>query len=304
LWKGLVDEGKLSITKLQTFMETVAGVELTTIQAKDLLGYMDANGDGRVGMEDFKNFLSIGRLMDTDVKSFMWEPKAKFRQENPQHVHGHDGEDRRRSAHDSDFESKPVVAPEGKAPAKRRPQPRRSTAEMEASQVDGRAHPDVEHAPARKPTKPPKMSPETEKKIEQALAKYEQQSWDKFVRDEKMFRRYLFEQFAGQGEEEMEVTEYHKMLTKWFPLSAWSVPRGLRPVDSLAALEYCNRRDKEDKGMASPVVQHRSEGSIADQSEGSIDAQAAEAAKMTYGLWLDVINGKHRPEEHVTELRH
>merc|ERR1719158_1910964 len=34
-------------------------------------------------MEDFKNFLSIGHLSDTDVKSFMWEPKKKFQDENP-----------------------------------------------------------------------------------------------------------------------------------------------------------------------------------------------------------------------------
>ena len=31
-----------------------------------------------------------------------------------------------------------------------------------------------------------------------------------------LFPRHLFEQFAGAGEDELHITEYHKMMMKWW----------------------------------------------------------------------------------------
>merc|ERR1719416_321815 len=46
-------------------MYMITGEKLSAVQAKDLLKYMDANEDGVVGREDFKHFISVGRLKDT-----------------------------------------------------------------------------------------------------------------------------------------------------------------------------------------------------------------------------------------------
>jgi len=81
-WLSLVDKGQLSAQKLQQFMLEVCGERLSNMQARDLLNYMDANGDGIVGREDFRNFVSVGRMEDTDPKDFMWTPKRKYREEH------------------------------------------------------------------------------------------------------------------------------------------------------------------------------------------------------------------------------
>ena len=38
------------------FIKDIAGVNLSNVQARDLLHYMDANGDGRVGMEETQKY--------------------------------------------------------------------------------------------------------------------------------------------------------------------------------------------------------------------------------------------------------
>lgn len=411
LWKGLVENGQLSPSKLMMFMQQVAGVNMSVVQARDLLNYMDANGDGRVGMEDFKNFLSIGHLSETDAKAFMWEPKKKYQEEYPSHKvvqapatpatphedavhqehhpdhhheqqHSHRHEHHRGSEHhehhhhrstmasadhhdrhdhhrgtmasadhherghhyirhehhqhvpvgrrssliledgnDHGFErshSKPLTPPETKAPSKRRPHhglhhthTRPSLMHMETqASLHSSSTAKTEEAP-KKP-KPPPITPETEKKIEQALLKYEQQIWEKLLIEEKQFKRQLFEQFAGPGGTELEVTEYHKMLMKWIPLASWAAPRGLRPADSLAALEYVIRRDAEERGAVSQTPAQTPNSTSTPAADASSDgtesqqlaalAPAAEV-KMSYGLWLDVLNGKHRPEEHICDIR-
>jgi len=63
-------------------MKEVAGEELTPVQARDLLSYLDATGDTRVGMEEFKHFMSSSELRLTDPKSFMWSPTKKFCEEH------------------------------------------------------------------------------------------------------------------------------------------------------------------------------------------------------------------------------
>lgn len=320
LWKGLVDDGKLTAERLIDFMERVAGVSISTVQARDLLNYMDANGDGRVGKEDFENFLSVGRLDETDPKSFMWEPKKKFREENPFHKAGHeaampadstfltDGRKKSLSPVDMVDLTAPPVPPDSKVPDKRRPQPggRRGSKDhgdaavpLEANGSGNGKQPKPQRLAAdfRKSTG---LTSEQEKKVEHALLKYEQQQWDKFIREEKEFKRHLFEQFAGQGESELHYESYHRMLSKWFPMaSKCDVPRLLRPADSLAAMEYVQRRDNEDKGIV-PQHQVQDGGNATD----AVDASLHAAARMTYSMWLDVLNGKHRPDEHVHDLRH
>ena len=79
-WHCLVDQGQLTTSKLQKFMLEVTGDELTAIQATDLLGYLDATGDGRVGMEEFRHFMSSSELDMTDVQTFLWSPTKSFRE--------------------------------------------------------------------------------------------------------------------------------------------------------------------------------------------------------------------------------
>eukprot|EP00929_Paragymnodinium_shiwhaense_P053070 TRINITY_DN26570_c0_g1_i2.p1 TRINITY_DN26570_c0_g1~~TRINITY_DN26570_c0_g1_i2.p1 ORF type:complete len:450 (-),score=146.26 TRINITY_DN26570_c0_g1_i2:71-1420(-) len=81
-WRSLVEEGRVSMTKLQGLVKSLCGYSMTAVQCKDLLRYMDANGDGRVGMEDFKNFMQVPCCAQTDPKSFMWTPNANYRKEN------------------------------------------------------------------------------------------------------------------------------------------------------------------------------------------------------------------------------
>ena len=79
-WRSLVEEGRISVPRLQKFMLDVCGRRLSSMEAEDLLSYMDANEDGRVGQEDFRYFLSVASLEGTDSGNFMWTPKAHFRE--------------------------------------------------------------------------------------------------------------------------------------------------------------------------------------------------------------------------------
>merc|ERR1719359_906182 len=81
-WRSLAQQGQIAVPKLRQFMQDVCGTRLSIVQAKDLLNYMDADGDGRVGQEDFKFFMQTGRLSQTDSSTFMWKPKSKFRAEH------------------------------------------------------------------------------------------------------------------------------------------------------------------------------------------------------------------------------
>jgi len=365
-WKALVDESKLSVPKLQKFMQDVCGTKLSNVQAKDLLDYMDANGDDRVGMEDFKNFMSVGRLVDTDPKSFMWAPKAKYRAEHGIGRHGqldqHFGlreddqpfsagcaglqaagtmlksstagletcsNDNTHGAEASDIWTsgtsthstlmhprKPTTEKKGKG------HPRPGTTHTPQQLEHAEDSPDAgvasqQHDKARRRRQ---SDPQTLSKIEHALARYEQNTWDKLLKEEAEFKRSLFDQFSG-GKDELDVTEYHRMLMRWFPLASWCVPGGLRAGDSLAALEYVMRREREQRlGKAAAV--HISGGSSGAADEAGAEGgggggeavivggarvpgaslqQPPPEAKMTYNLWLDVLNGKYRPDEHVTK---
>lgn len=91
-WMSLVEQTQLTAEKLQEFMMVVAGEHISVVQARDLLKYMDANEDGVVGRDDFKNFMSTARLEDTNPKDFMWTPKRTYREEH--------GRDRQRAEDD------------------------------------------------------------------------------------------------------------------------------------------------------------------------------------------------------------
>jgi hypothetical protein len=75
VWKCITDHGQLTPATLKEVMKEICGMDISQIACKDLLAYMDANGDGVVGQDDFREFMSIGRLADTDPKAFLWREK-------------------------------------------------------------------------------------------------------------------------------------------------------------------------------------------------------------------------------------
>mmetsp|Transcript_6559 Transcript_6559/g.16093 ORF Transcript_6559/g.16093 Transcript_6559/m.16093 type:complete len:348 (-) Transcript_6559:35-1078(-) len=316
-WKALVDEGKLSVTKLQAFMKELCAVELSPVQAKDLLNYMDANGDGRVGMEDFKYFMSIGRLQDTDAQTFMWKPKAKFRADHgkaevKERVEDLDGgtETSVGTRATANLFASPPRPPEPSPKAQATPnQFRRKFA----------TNPSKEPADSGKKVEPRPDGPATMAKINNALTKYEQESWQKFLEQEEKFQRELFDQFASPGSDELTVLEYHKMLVKWYGLNSASAPGALRPGDSLASLKYLLRREQTekdgqphqdgdaDKGSSKPSSPKVRQSAKASHAGARGEDRSAEKPGdtevepvLSYKLWQDVLRGKYQPDEHVT----
>mmetsp|Transcript_30698 Transcript_30698/g.73587 ORF Transcript_30698/g.73587 Transcript_30698/m.73587 type:complete len:236 (+) Transcript_30698:13-720(+) len=83
-WKTVARDGKVCETGLKNFMSEVAGVSMSVSQIRDLMHYMDANGDGVVSRDDFRMFLEAGALEDIGPKEFMWEPHRKYRARSPQ----------------------------------------------------------------------------------------------------------------------------------------------------------------------------------------------------------------------------
>lgn len=81
-WQDLGDGGIITAERLQSFMLEVADEDITQQEANDLLDYMNADGTYGVGREDFNYFMSTGSLKDTEVKSFMWAPRQKYRKEH------------------------------------------------------------------------------------------------------------------------------------------------------------------------------------------------------------------------------
>jgi len=352
-WRSVAEQGQLSAARLQEFMQEICGEKLSLVQAKDLLNYMDANGDGRVGMEDFRNFMSIGRLADTDPKSFMWKPKAKYREEQ-QACDSHrqsemlnaraapsilevgrrfslaslaaDSIDEEREEPRSGARALPhtlqdlnpptppsaLEAPCPKTPSSFGSHGVQATQSPRGSIRPGRnsrrptqlAHkwgtpsePDTQLRPepprtepeVRRP-RPPKADPDPKllAKIEAALEKYEQASWQRLLREESATKRRLFAQFAAEADSwELSASEFHRMLTKWQHLARWSLPGQLRVGDSLAALEYFLQRERNSRGTepGSPVA------------AVATDEPAVEA-KLPFHVWLDILAGKYRPEEH------
>lgn len=301
-WLSLVENGQLPVEKLQEFMLTITGERLSTVQAKDLLKYMDANGDGNVGQGDFRNFVSIGRLEDTNPKDFMWTPKRKYREE-----HGTDKQPKdegflgqRREdplggcgAHPGfieQFHEEPLrrAAPAGRSPRKPRSPPQ-SLVSKSLRQL---------------PPTSLKLQTTVRSRIEASIEKYEQESFKKFLEIEEEFKEKLYKQFVADPEG-MQVTEYHKMLLKWHKLARWAMPGDLRPGDSLAALKYVLERDGRFRKAAAATAAAGVEAGTMSTEVPQTSAAAVEEdlslppdARMSYRLWTELINGRHRPEEH------
>jgi len=301
-WRTLVDEGRLSAPKLMQFMNEVGGVKLSMVQAKDLLNYMDADSDGNVGKSDFKYFMSVGRLEDTTAKEFMWTPKAKYQEE-----HGKSGAhapgDPKDGAEDANFAgfAESAAADKRSSVVSEALQP--SATPGKSAARGGRGKTDSSHGgeawaePSSKGGHTARSSlqasssdqardrqppdPKFLAKIATTLENYEKATYEKYLKEEKDFERRLFQEFCGEGGDELDVVAYHNMLKKWFPLASWCTPGDLRSGDSIAALQSILAQERKAKAP---------EGTCAIE-----DIDEAEA-KMSFELWLDVVNGKYRPE--------
>lgn len=334
-WCSLADHGQLSLAKLRAFMLDVCGEDLSVSQARDLLNYMDANLDGKVGLDEFKNFLSVGTLADTDPPNFMWRPNAKYLEEcgvekavgEPITVkdtglqammnlfslpysptrdlvtqstgqlssHG--------SMHSlSDLEPQPslshpcatIVAqqphrrPLGKGPSthplaaqgastsRQRSSVRNSQMAQMPNIAQTRKEDLLEEAPHADRIKDPKML----EKIDRAIGKYEQNKWQTFLKYEEQCKNNIFAQFvSAESSGKLTAMEYHRMLTRWRKHAKWCMPGDQQPGDSVAALQLALMRE----------------------TEGRDDTTAARApqvdAAMPYGIWLELISGKRRPED-------
>jgi len=361
-WLSLVESTQLTAAKLQEFMYMITGEKLSAVQAKDLLKYMDANEDGVVGREDFKHFISVGRLKDTNAKDMMWTPKRKYREE-----HGTDKQQKdkdrdedlfsgnlpfsslRGSIAEADTRRGSLEVPGtsempsfgagnrgstvsvegGKEPrpplgSKRRGHDPRSTRaedrekdkklQQEAQNLFESA-PKLEQEAAKKVTSA-KVDEKVKRQIDDSISRYEQKSWERFLQMEEEFKEQMFKQFAADGQG-MEATEYHRMLLKYHKLAKWCMPGDLRAGDSLAAMKYildqdrlAQRKSVSAAPSAAGVPPAAAEGAspaaaagVAGEGDGG-EAEARESdlempadARLTYQMWIDLMNGKFRPEE-------
>merc|ERR1719265_524393 len=177
-------------------MEVVCGTQLSHADVDQLLSYLDADGDGRVGLGDFKQFMSTGSVAEIDAKSCMWSADAKDRQEplSASSAHRHQQHERL-----SVFDE--VGPPASSAWARRGSSPPRS----KASDVSDRGTPRrVSRRRSSRGSHWGSISqPETplhveasrrsdgcvDASIESALASYEQTMWERLVDAEAAGRR-------------------------------------------------------------------------------------------------------------------
>jgi len=145
-------------------------------------------------------------------------------------------------------------------------------------------------------------------RIEDVINKYELESWQKFLKIQEDFQESLFSQHAISADG-MTPTEFHKVFVKWQKVARKSLPASIRPADSISALQYIIDRDNRNNsakegggGLAADAA--GKPAVVVGAADGDADTTTAGAApaeeKMTYRLWADVVNGKHRPDEHRT----
>lgn len=260
VWKSLVEEGKLNQKMLRKFLEDITGTRLSVMQAKDLLSYMDMDGDGRVGQQDFKAFMQTSCLAQTDAPTFMWRPKAKYREQMAK-------------------ESKPGEDTFGLT----RP-----------ASGEGEKHPPSRGSLASSgPVSMPKKQTTSQDlqlkaKIDRVVAKYEKDTWDRLLEEEEQIMRHIFAQFTEKGGEEGELDAkgFHKMVTQWFPLAQWSAAGAIRPADSLATMHHLAQRAEATRGR---------EG--AGSGEAAPAEAGGGELKISYGVWLDCVRGKLGPDD-------
>lgn len=221
-WRSLAENGKIGTIKLRQFMWDVCGTKLSIVQAKDLLNYMDADGNGSVGREDFEFFMQTGRLSQTDSATFMWKPKSKFRAEHPQLG------DERPTSPKVEEEAAPKVQ------ASRRPQG-----------YDPRTLDKIEKALEKYETETwARLMKEEEEFLKSLFKQFDQTKNGKG------------EVIQGKGEE-LDAMMYHQMLAKWFPLASWCSSGKFRAPDTLAVIKYL--KEKKD-GPAKKATEEKAEG--------------------------------------------
>lgn len=259
VWRCLVEEGKLTLPKLRQFMEDITGEKLSVVQAKDLLNYMDMNGDGRVGQEDFKAFMQTSCLGMTDPKTFMWTPKSKFRQESGLQPGG-------------------AGVDEGDGGTFALTQSSR-----QQSGAGSSSQPPPPKAPLADPGK--QHDKNLLAKIDRTLDRYEQETWERLLKEEENCLKQMFSQFSeGENGDELDAKGFHKMTSQWYPISQWCAAGSLRPADSLATMRHINSRGEAqtDKG-----------GDEGDGGEATAASHHDEAATtVPFHLWQELVFGK------------
>ncbi|OLP99589.1 hypothetical protein AK812_SmicGene17849 [Symbiodinium microadriaticum] len=230
-WHCLVDQGQLTVASLQQFMLDVAGEELSNVQARDLLSYLDATGDGRVGMDEFRHFMSATELHDVQPQTFLWSPTKSYREKHGLMRVGSGGEpsisaDRRES-----------VTNEGRNSPE---DPLAAFGELFAEPTpysEGVEQPATTSSPVRTPQAKKQLDEKALSKISSCIARYESQTWDRLHAEQEAIRRKLFSQWS-QNSASMSSKEYHKMLMKMHNLARSSMPGELKPGDTVATLQH------------------------------------------------------------------
>jgi len=269
-WQSLAEGKRLSTSKLQQLF-ALFGERLSTNEAKDLLMYMDADGDGYVNEGDFASFLSVGELGDTDVKSFMWRQSVKREQGNmargPSYANNFLNcttldaifEDPRYPSSKGMFQHQPTL-----------PENYQSVADM--------------HRSAQLSTK-----------IDASLHSYEEESWRRFQQEEAEFKTRLFECFAKDAPGHISLTEYHRTLRSWQPLIGWCMPGVLKSADAAAALEAMLDTSGENLESGSAVrLSFRAWLAAVASAHGGETCAKSESSKSTSSLNLHVSSKPRR----------
>jgi len=263
-WHCLVDQGQLTVTSLQQFMLDVAGEELSNVQARDLLSYLDATGDGRVGMDEFRHFMSATELHDVQPQTFLWSPTKSYREKHGLMRVGSGGEpstsaDRRESvmhegrnspedplaafgelfAEPTPYSETRSKGPKTKGGKARSTQPALKEGDLEGieSETEGVEQPATTSTPVRTPQAKKQLDEKALSKISSCIARYESQTWDRLHAEQEAIRRKLFSQWS-QNSASMSSKEYHKMLMKMHNLARSSMPGELKPGDTVATLQH------------------------------------------------------------------
>lgn len=239
-WRCLVDGGQLTVPKLQEFFDKVCGQHLPLSQANDLLNYMDSSHDGRVGMEEFKFFMQVGCLEETDAQTFMWAPHRRkstsglelraLREEQRAHTESY-------SDSISKSSKQAVSGSQLLLPDHARHKLVVQDADHNFNQRDAQLG-----KKKKKKKRATKIDDQVVANIEAKVANYESKTWMELLDFERDFSRRLLRSHASEITK-ITLMEYHKMLQGWARLAEWHLPGEVRTADTLAALESLQAPD-------------------------------------------------------------
>lgn len=333
-WHALVENGQLSVGNLKKFMRAVAGEDISKMQATDLLVYLDANGDGKVGFDEFVNFMSFSDIRMTDPSTFMWAPTKKFRDDrgiNSKSKAAQSAEEEKKDLEDDDrgFPSLLDAWGEGGDQASATPEPSRpslkqqspSTAVAKAGKpgtgspsrarrrdksedLEEPLTPPPPQTPAAsvaatpaKPVKKLEVDPKLRTKIGVALEKHEQVTWDRLLHEQEIIRKKFFQQYALATPGAMDSREYHKMVSELHNLARQDMPGELKAADSLAALQSIIEHNQPPAKKSDKDKEKGEKGD--DAAIEAVMQKAAVDLKLTYDLWNRTMAGKDRWEAKV-----